>query len=125
MARTRGQKIANLAKRTFGGRKITEQEADQLFEKYAAGLNQDIKGEVIAETIKRFLKEFPNVLPADSALQELHAFSNFSRFRTRALIFFMTTYYNGVVDGLAGKKLNIRGLIEQVANDVREKRLSG
>jgi hypothetical protein len=117
---SRVQKIARLARKTFGERKITEQEADQLFEKYGVGQTQQLRGEIIAGTVEKFLAELPEPVRADleSSLRGLHKYSNFRRFRVRALVLLMTTYQNGSV---SGKAFDVEGLVKAVAAEVAEK----
>jgi hypothetical protein len=120
MARSRAQKIAKLARRTFGERKITEQEAEQLFQKYAVGLNQQFRGEVKAGIIDKFLAELPEEARTDfeSSLRDLHRYSNFGRFRARALMLLMTAYQNGSV---SGKAFDVEGLIQGVVGEIEKK----
>jgi hypothetical protein len=120
MGRSRGQKIKNLAKKTYGDRKITEQEADELFQKYAVGLSQQLRGEIIAGTIEKFLSELPNNVRTslESGLRDLHGHSTFSRFRKRALVLLMTAYYNG---SISEKAFDVEGLIKEIAAGVQKK----
>jgi hypothetical protein len=122
MGRSRGQKIKNLARKTYGDRKITEQEADELFQKYAVGLGQQLRGEIIAGTIEKFLSELPgNVRTSfESGLRGLHGHSTFRRFRTRGLVLLMTAYYNG---SISDKAFDVEGVVKEVAARAQKKHL--
>lgn len=117
---TRMQKLARLARKKFGGRQVTTQEARELFENYLPGLRQQQKGEVVAATIEKFLAQMPetNRLSFESGVRELFEYSNFKRFRTRAFTLLMTAYQNGSADG---RPFDLLGLIKTVANDAAQK----
>ncbi len=123
--RTRVQKLASLAEKTFGERKITEQEADELLNKYVTGQSQQMKGEVIALTIEKFLARLPERVRVslESNVRDLRLHSaNSNRFRRRVFTILMAVYQNGTVSGANSREVfDIEGLIKQAAADIEKK----
>jgi hypothetical protein len=121
---SRLQNLAKIAKKKYGGRKVTEREAAGLLDIYPPGLKQQRGGGVLVLTLDRFLAQMPetNRDSFESGVQELFRYSNFKRFRNRALTLLMTAYQNGSVDGSnSGKPFDLQGMIEAVAAEVQVK----
>ena len=117
---TRIQKLRKLATKRFGTRTLTSEDTRQLLDNYMPGVRQQHKGELMSTTIDRFLAQLPkfNRDSFESEVRELHTYSNFKRFRIRALTLIMTAYQNG---SASGKPFDVQGLIKTVAEEIADK----
>jgi hypothetical protein len=116
----RMHKLANIARKKYGGRQVTPDEARALFEEYIPGLRQQQKGEVIATTIERFLAPMSEEIRGsfESGVRELFEYRNFKRFRTRAFTLLMIAFANGSSEG---KYFDLLGLIKSVSREKADK----
>jgi hypothetical protein len=118
---SRFQKIVKIAKKKYGGRQVTTQEAKDLLEPYLPGMQQQQRGEVIAATIERFLGQLSeeNRLSLESNIRSLHGYSNFKRFRAQTFILLMTEYHNGWAR--TGEPFNLLDIIKEVQSQIAKK----
>jgi hypothetical protein len=118
---SRLQKLANLARKRYGGRQVTAAEAKELLEPYLPGMQQQQRGDVIAATIERFLAQLSesNRVSLESSIRSLHSYSNFKRFRTQVLVLLMTEYHNG--SARSGPPFDLLEIIKDVQKQLSKK----
>lgn len=121
MAKPRIYKIADRSEKKYGLRTGTPEEAKVLFDAYIPGMRQQMKGEVTAVVIERFLAaevSERNRASLEASIRELHRCSNFKRFRTKALNLFMLGFQNGAA---SGAPFDLIGLIRRTQDELAEK----